>query len=175
MYFRTFLLFFTLCILGTFATSAKVFAEEASLEKLQAAFIFKFTNYIEWPAQDSGTFTIGVYDNPEMFEAIKEAFAGKTVKNQPVAVSALKKLDKGTSFNILLLKNSVAAQSKDLLQLKKSGLLTVSYNPEGIAENVVINFYMSQNNLRFEIDNVKAGENNLKINSRLLNLAKSSK
>lgn len=173
---KTLLCFFTFLLLGSFTTSTTALAEEVSLEKLQAAYIFKFTNYIEWPAQNSNPFIIGVMDDTEMFEALNEAFKGKTIQNQAVTVLPIKKLDKKVIYNILLINNSDASLTKDLSQINSSGLLTVSYSPHGLPEKVVINFYMgNQDHLRFEINNEQAGKNNLKINSRLLNLARSSK
>lgn len=154
-------------------------ANDINLEKLQAAFILKFTNYIEWPARKS-PFAIAVLNNPELYNSMKEVFEGKTINEQVVTLIHLDKLehkrDKNINFNIICIKHINSALAKELSQLGTSGLLTITQDPNGPNEHTVINFYVTdEGKLRFDIDNSKAESHQLKINSRLLNLARNSK
>ena len=154
-----------------------IWAETASLEKLQAAFILKFTNYIEWPYQPKETpFTIAVLKDQAMYDALSESFAGKSIAERVVKVEKVEKFDKDSSYQIIFIKNQGQEGVKRLHNVKSSGLLSISVDPSGIQQDVVVNFYLAdQDKLRFEINNEEANARELKINSRLLNLAKSSK
>lgn len=151
---------------------------DVNLEKLQAHFILKFTSYIEWPSS-SDAFTIGVLSNPELYNTMKEVFEGKKVAGRAVVLEHLDKLDgkhNKKNYSIIHAKQIDVSLVKELNLLNSAGLLTISQDPSGLQGRALINFYVSNDGkLRFEIDNSKAEQHQLKINSRLLNLAKNSK
>lgn len=148
-------------------------ATEVRLEHLQAAFIFKFTNYIEWPSMEDKTFNIAVYNNDEMYEALRATFDGRVVNGKNAVVINLKKFDKGFRCNILYVHEALPISLEHLTQ---KGLLTISHGNKGPQNGILINFYVDhEDKLRFEINSESAVDHSLKINSRLLKVSRPQK
>ncbi len=148
---------------------------EVRVERLEAAFVQKFTHYIEWPARGSDQFTIGVMGGGESLAALREAFEGKSVGPRAVTVKAVSRLEKGEQYDIIHVGDASPAM-KELKNLSPEGLLVISRTSGGMPDGSIINFYVAdQGKLRFQIDGESAAKRGLKINSRLLNLAKEAR
>lgn len=158
------------------ALSVSAYAKEVNPESLQAAYIQKFINYIEWPVSTEEKFTIAVLNNSPMFEALKVTFVNGVVLGKQVQVIHLLKLEKNASYNILHTSKVDQAFIKELSQLKTQGLLVVGQAESGPHDHLQISFFIDPDGkLRFDINQTSALEHGLKINSRLLNLARSLK
>ena len=171
MALTTIILFFW----GMMATPVSAQPKEVELEKLKAVFIYKFTNYIEWP-KTGGDFNVGVVDSPKTYEAMKEVFEGKSIAGRKVTLSSLKKPNKNVPYDILYIQHIDTEVQSELGQLKSSGLLIITQSEKGRHEKAAINFYLdADDKLSFEIDNERAIQHDIKINSRLLNLSRNRK
>ena len=149
---------------------------EVSYETLQAAYIHKFTNYIEWSANKKESFKIGVLNNSDAFLALKEELAGKMIDNRQVVVLDIKKIDKNNEYDILHISKMDESISKQMSDQSLTKTLFISQDPKGLNEHTLINFFMEDSGkLRFDINQNKASQLNIKINSRLLNLARKMK
>lgn len=156
--------------------SASSFAKNVNPESLQAAYIQKFINYIDWPPSVDDKFTIAVLNNPPMHEALTAAFTNGVVLGKQVQIIHIDKIEKKASYNILHISKVDQGLIKELAQLNLQGLLIVSQSESGSSEHVQISFFFDeQKKLRFDINQTSALEHSLKINSRLLNLARSLK
>ncbi len=159
-----------------FAYSASSSAKNVNPESLQAAYIQKFINYIEWPASTEDKFTIGVLNNPAMFEALSEAFANGVVLGKQVQIINIERLDKKAFYHILHTSKVDQGFIKEVGLLKNHGLLVIAHNDSGSSDQVQISFFIDDDGkLRFDINQTSALEHGLKINSRLLNLARTLK
>jgi hypothetical protein len=170
---RTFAL--PLLVLLVAFNTAFASAKEIKLESLKAAFIFKFTNYIDWP-QKSTPFTIAVLNNDEMYAALESIFEGKKVHGRDVVITHVKKIEKTDSYDVLHVKEIDSSLAPTLSHLEKQGLLVITQSEKGMNKKAIINFYLDEEDrLKFEINADQASSSNLKINSRLLNLSKAQK
>ncbi len=164
--------FISWLVLLSFSTNS--FAKDVNPESLQAAYIQKFIHYIEWPAFDGDKFTIAVYQNPAMAEAIGQAFGNSVVLGKQVQVVNIEKVDKKTNYNIIHVQKIDQGLSKEILQLKLHGILIITQSDSGLDNNAQINFFFdNEGKLRFDINQTSSLVHGLKINSRLLNLARS--
>ena len=146
---------------------------DVQLEQLKAAFIYKFALYIEWPKKTE-PFTIAVLKNQELYKSMKDAFEGKSIGERKVIVNHIETIEKSTKFDILHINDISATPGLMLDKLPKSGLLIITHS-KSIHPEAIINFYQDEANLKFEINADRAISNNLKINSRLLNLSRNQK
>lgn len=147
---------------------------DVNLENLKAAFIFKFAHYIEWPTKP-GPFVIVVLNNQKLYESMKLAFDGKTLGDRKFIVSHVEEIDKSIRPDILHLNEITPAAAAALEKISKSGLLVITHS-KSFQDLAIINFYEdSESRLKFEINASAASANDLKINSRLLNLSRSQK
>ena len=82
-----------LCLAGIVLLSTfKVPAQEETDYTIQASIIYRFTKYINWPAnKKSGDFVIGVVGDSPLYDDLKNFMDNKTVDNQKIVVTKLKK------------------------------------------------------------------------------------
>lgn len=167
------ILFIAMALLAVSATS---FAKEVNPESLQAAYIQKFINYIDWPPSPDDKFTIAVLNNQSMYEALTKAFLNGVVLGKQVNVIDIEKIEKNVSYNIIHVSKADQSFLKELKHLNRQGLLVIGHHELGACDGIQICFFFDgEQKLRFDINQTLALENSLKINSRLLNLARSLK
>lgn len=169
------LIFLYLWTLGSNAQNAN--AQAHTVQHVEAAFLYNFAKFVEWPA---GTFadasdpmTIGILGIDHFGEILDNTIEGKTINNRKLMIKRFKQYQIPNSCQILFISSSEKENLVHILDnLRNLSVLTVS-DMEGFAQfGGVINFYVKENKVRFEI-NVDAGRRaNLKISSKLLKLAK---
>lgn len=145
--------------------------------KLKAEFLERFTRFIEWPPDPHGTapgsFVICLYGENPFGDALDDLAANRKIKERPVSVRVIRSLAEVEACQILFLPVSQKdSLEKILLRTTGRPILTVG-DTEGFAERgVAINFYSSDRNVRFEINDAAARRNGLDISSRLRKLAR---
>jgi hypothetical protein len=140
---------------------------------VEAAFIFQFTHFIDWPAK-SGDFKIAVVGDSDLATQLElrtkaKKKADRSIVIQNIAWEAAESVD----CDVMVFTKSSSRRAIDVVKkLKNKSILTVGYS-EGLAsDGVMVNFYMSDATLKFEINSKVASDSGLQINSHLLNLAR---
>lgn len=143
-----------------------VFAQ-TELQRLEAAYIQKIINYVDWPGTGEGEFVISVSGDDELLARLSEAFTGP-VRGKTVRVV---KSTKASSPEVRII--CLSGEKDDIPS--HHGLLVITRHEKSFRDGAVINFVLEGEKLRFDIDNTEAQRRGLKINSRLLNLARNLK
>lgn len=144
--------------------------------EVKAAFLYNFTKFVEWPTEattDSGaTFSLCVLGEDPFGKAF-DSIQGEKIINKKLVINRFKELHDIEKCRILFISESEEKRLTQILKsLKGLHILTVS-DTEGFAQQgVIINFYLEQNKVRFEINVDAARRSGLKISSKLLNLAR---
>ena len=144
--------------------------------EVKAAFIHNFTKFIDWPpgefeSEDSplriGILGTGPIDSPLM--KLNENKAQK----RSLEVSRVSSLNKVSQYHVIFVNPSENRRMRSILRtLKGSGILTIG-DTTGFAEKCgVINFYLKNGKIRFEINIEASRRENLQISSKLLRLAR---
>lgn len=163
-----------------FAMSVIAFASvttpaQSKDQKVKAAFLLNFANYVEWPAttfSDSNTFTIAVVGRDSLNGALESAMDGKSVGGRKVVVKHLRWDQDLTRCQILLVPSGESGNYRKLESLKRSPVLTVG-ETLGFAQSVgIINFITDSSKVGFEINSKRGQTAGLDISSKLLRLAK---
>jgi len=154
-----------------FVLSAR--AEDGLESKLQTAFVYQFTNYIEWPKDTANKdiFYIGVCGHSSLIKPLEELAKSKTVKGVKIIVRTQTLADPIWENHVLIIdeKDSVEAIVK---KVRGYPVLTISKG-EGLSQKgVVVNFFVDDGKLRFEINRKMAEAQKLSISSQLLKLAR---
>ncbi|MBN2348714.1 MAG: YfiR family protein [Bacteroidales bacterium] len=150
------------------------FVSNAQEAKYQAAYIYNFTNFIEWPSEyRQGNFIIGVLDQDKALLSEFNAIAAKrSVKGQTIEIKAFNSVSDISKCHILFVPKS---QSKNLLQVMEKvnrfNTLVVSADNGAINKGAAINFVMADNKLNFEIKSENASKLGLKLAPDLERLA----
>lgn len=189
----------TFILLGVWLATPAMAADTAQDRewKIKAAFLYNFLNFVDlsqekWPENDE-SIIIGVIGNND-FIKILEPINKKQLKGKKFTVKYFKDLSElknpeGTnnirktqaieslkqcyilffcSFDSAPITDSAAI----LKALKGSGVLTVGEQAGFLEDGGVINFIEQKKKVRFEINLAAANENQIRIRSKLLTLAK---
>jgi YfiR/HmsC-like len=171
-YFIQFNFYFFLFLLCPFALG-----DNLELLKIESAFIYKFTNFIEWPhdapANAGDKFTICVVGSSPVQQTLEEIAALKTVNGEKLEIKGFSdgNLPKFCHIALITTKNSETFENI-LKNLKGRKILVISHADGFGVKGSMINFFSEGDRLRFEINRKAVEAEGIKVNSRLLNLAK---
>jgi len=144
--------------------------------QIKAAYLYKFANYVEWPAHAfadaTAPFTIGVIGAGDIADELNKLKPGRVLSDHPVEVRMLKPGDLVRSVQLIFVAGADTPQLRRILeQYKTLPTLIISDIPGGIDAGCVINFVQVDNRIRFEISVGNAERHGLKVSSRLLAVA----
>lgn len=144
--------------------------------KVKAAFLFKFTNYVNWPPnafESADTpLVISVMEAEDVASELSKLAAGRTIGTRAIVVRRLAAGESAAGSHVLF----VGAMdnnhlSKILANARAQSVLTVTELDDALNFGSVINFVVIDDQVRFDISLPAAEHNNLKISSRLLTVA----
>jgi len=183
------LLFITLLVIPCGAQNRSE-SDRSREYKIKAAFLYNFIKFVDWPEERASGQNepiiigiIGKYPFGDAFDPITK----KQVKGRHGQISrfeSLEKLkksgetDKSTieslrKCHLLFICSSEKEHMTDIINyVDKHGVLTVSEMPNMLKSGGMINFVLEENKVGFEVNLAAAKNNNLKIRSQLLRLAK---
>jgi YfiR/HmsC-like len=156
--------------------SLPVNADEVSREyRIKAAFIYNFTKFVLWPQQDS-------YSDSESFKvcilgddrltAAASSIQGKSVHGKVLQIKSITNAGENGPCEIMFLAISNTEQLQQVLDsIKGASILSVGDNSDFVDNGGIIGLFVENNKVKFNINQLAAGDNGLKINSRLLELA----
>jgi len=145
--------------------------------QLKAAFIFHFAQLVDWPADalgpDSRPITLCTTGENSLAGIMESTIDGKQIGSHSLQVRHLQEKENPRGCHLLVIvgrdKRRVAAI---LAGLNGAPILTVGESEDFVQRGGMIGFCLQENKIRFDINLNAAQRANLKINSRLLLLAK---
>ena len=148
--------------------------------QIKAAFLYNFGReaYIRWPAEalgdESDPFVIGILGRDPFGRAISEIAQHKTVKGRRLVVLRFRTMEDYQPCHILFVGRQLAREQQIEAIQRTAGeqLLIVGETPGFAASGGVVNFFLEQNTVRFEINLDAARQRGLVISSRLLGVAR---
>lgn len=138
---------------------------------LKAAFIYKFTKYIDWGNTVSNTFTIAVIGNSPVYTSLRKIARTKTVGHKKIAVLHFNSPDDITPCNIIFISANSYFSLPNVLARIDKGTLTISEEPGFADLGTAFNFILDHDKLKFEANINSINEEGLKVSSQLLKLA----
>jgi YfiR/HmsC-like len=159
-----------------FAISSALAQKKPSEYQVEAAYLYNFGRFVEWPANSTtaqtNSFTICVLGEDPFGQALDATLAGETIGNQRVAARRISSPQMSTDCRILFIGSSEANRlSKILDALDKSAVLTVSDIPEFSRRRGMIQFVLEENRIRFEVNLTATQRAGLTLSSELLKVA----
>jgi len=139
--------------------------------EVKAAFVYNFINFVEWPSDRGDPVrlcVLGELPDAAAFDRLN----GREVRGRRLAVVPLRAVGDVRSCDILFLADHLPHQLPDILaRLQGNPTLTIS-DTEGFARRgVMINLFLEQKRVRFEVNTDAARAAGLGISSKLLRLA----
>lgn len=157
------------------------FAEESDHSsyveyKVKAAFIHNFTQFIDWPSgafeTEDSPIRIGIFGQGPINEPLMNLSGKKTLKRS-LEISVVDNLDNANEHHIIFFNPSEKEHIPSILSsLKNKGVLTIGDMPGFDEQCGVINFYLKDGKVRFEVNVAASRREKLRISSKLLRLAR---
>lgn len=150
---------------------------ETLARQIKAAYIFKFANYIEWPASCFETaqspIVIGVAGADRLASELTRTSQNRLIGKRPVVIKRLTARDPLTGVHILYVGGKANRQLKERFSsLQGQPLLSVTDATHELADTAAIKFVMDNNQLRFDISQAAVERNHLKVMAPLLTVAR---
>jgi hypothetical protein len=171
---RAWLALFLLLLGGGVAPLHAQEVVQASEARVKAAFLFKFGDYVEWPAESfagANDFTIGVLGADDLAGELSTLVAGRNVAGRPVTVRRLRPGEALRGVQVLFVAKPADA-GPALASLSGQPTLVVTDSARGLPPESVINFVRVAERLRFDVSLPAARARGLKVSSRLLVVAR---
>jgi len=165
---------FGLAMLGARAAPAEPISAEY---KVKAVFLFRFTQFVEWPAQafngPKAPLVIGVLGEDPFGSYLDDLAKGEKVDDHPVIVRRFRNLSEIGACNLLFISRSEAAQLTGIIaRLQGMNVLTLGDSDDFSRQGGMVRFAMERGKIRPWIDVKATTAAGLTISSKVLLLAK---
>lgn len=147
---------------------ALLYAQTPLENKIKAAYLYNFTKFVDWPDRQGKTIQICVSGDTQISKVLEELSAKQ---NGSFAVISGSKINPA-ECQILYISGSDRDVDIVLRDTKDQNILTVSDNIHFSNYGGMITLFSENGKIRFEINLPTVQKTNLKISSKLLELAK---
>jgi hypothetical protein len=148
---------------------------EASERSVKAAFVYKFTQYVDWPADaiaDDEPFTIGVLGSGAYVDELLRMTEDRSVSERFIEIRRVDDDDSVEDVQVLFIAGDQRGKLGALLARSRGRpILTVTESEGALSDGSIINFTRMGDRVRFEVSLAAAEASRLKLNSRLLAVA----
>ena len=151
-------------------------AQRPAEYQVKAAYLFGFGRFVEWPADAAvagdGAFVLCVLGEDPFGRLLDQAADGAAMKNQPVSVRRIRRVEDGGGCDTLFVSASEEPRLPRILAaLGSRPVLTVGDSPEFAQRGGMIGFSMEGSRVRFTVNLTAAQEAGLMLQSELLRVA----
>jgi hypothetical protein len=148
-------------------------------ESVKAAFLYKFTGYVEWPpeafADRESPLVIGVVGARAIAAELERAAAGRKIGDRAIRVQRVPRADgRCQDCQMLFIGRDVEPEkaAEFLESARGNPVLVVTDTDAGQPRGSVIHFVVAENRVRFDISREAAEQNRLRLASPLLSVAR---
>lgn len=170
-----FLFLTTVILLSVMPPALPVYPDEME-NKLKAAFIQKFIDFVEWPEssiKSSQNFRIGILGTSSIASYISKGVANKQFQGKSIEVKRLQSMAEIPQCHMIFISASEKDSLYGILSLtRKKAILTIGDTAKFADMGVLINLYRQGDYIRFEINIDEVYDSGLKVSSKLLKLSK---
>lgn len=159
--------------------ASNVYAESQQLPEyeVKAAFIYKFTKFVDWPAQtfadSKEPFSICVLGKDPFGNILDQIFSGKTVNGREPVVKRSDSIEELKGCHILFISASEKKRLTEIIEvIQFPGILTVGDTDQFAQSGGIIGLHEQDKKIRIEINVGAAKRAGLTISSKLLILGK---
>jgi YfiR/HmsC-like len=165
---------FVLGLLLFFALNAH--AAASRMEQIEAAFVYNFTKFIEWPPQSfadvSAPIVIGVLGDSPMVAALEEVVHDRKVNGHSIVVRTIYSVADARSAHVLFVSaTQIPLWTQVQPAMESLPIVTIGESPSFGKNGGTITFVPQDDKVRFEIDMSAAERSGVKISAQLQKLA----
>jgi hypothetical protein len=158
------------------AAGVTVAAQKPAEYQVKAAYLYGFGRFVDWPPDTptaaDGAFVLCVLGEDPFGRLLDQATEGGQLKNQPVAVRRIVRVEDASACDTLFVSASEQSRlPRILLLLAHRPVLTVGDSPEFAKSGGMIGFTMEGSRVRFTVNLAAAQAAGLMPQSELLRVA----
>jgi hypothetical protein len=159
-------------VIAALLVSGSAFAQERPIHEVYSMMVFNFTRYVQWPAEGSNEFVIGVIGNTDMFNTLQAWYGGKPRGAQTFVVKKFNSAADVTDCQVLYIDKSKSGEFDTATAKLKGKSTLVITDKTGLGEKGSgINFKTVENKLKFELNQKAIEASNLKVSGALSSMA----
>lgn len=163
---------FALLVIGTLLTPPSLHAQTMQIDSATANWVEGFADFTRWPNESqSHNITIGVINAPEVATYLKRRAANRTSKPK-LRIVNLNAQDSYETLDIIFVGQGTREQWEEIFRkCLGEGILCIGSQEGFNSSGGCVELVVRKNRLRFYIDTANAKKNDIKLSSKLLELA----
>jgi hypothetical protein len=150
-------------------------AEPVDEYHMKAAAIFNLAKFVEWPEAASGAtaapLELCILGETAILELLEHAVTGNTIDGRKLVIEPVSDPRRAGNCRMLFVSSSARKRWRSFTADAGIGVLTIGESDGFASEGGVVNLRIEGGKLRIEINLEAAGNQKLRISSRLLGLA----
>jgi hypothetical protein len=168
IYITLFFAAITLAATSSFHFPGKTEDEQEYI--LKAAFLYRFTDYVEWADNNTGEyFTIAVLGKSGITSPLVDIAKDKKIKGKKIIIKEYQNINDVDSCQMLFISNKYNGDVGTITsKVGDRPMLIVAEQNDACEKGAHINFLISENKLKFEVNLNAVARAGLKISSQLL-------
>lgn len=141
--------------------------------KFKSLFIYKFAQSIEWPeSYKQGEFIIAVVNDDDLAKNLEIAAKTKSINSQPVVVKRISSPSELSKCHVVYITGKTAGEVEPYsTKAKQYNCLIITEGPGMIDRYAAINFIVSGNLIKYEMNRKLFRDQDLVVSNSLENLA----
>ena len=143
--------------------------------EVKAAFLYKFPAFVEWPAKPAPDvpFVIAVVGAPDVAAELRGITRGQEHDGHRIEVREVADGQAVTGAQVVFVGRAAAARLPSIAKATANlPVLIVGETPNALEQGCLINFVLSEDRVRFDVELDQAEARGLRINARLLAAAR---
>ena len=151
-----------------------VAADSPEAEAVEAAFIYRFAGYVEWPPESVShpEFTIAVLGADKVAQELLRILPQHQIKDSPARVRRIRRMAELGDSQILFIGPQYDDDLQSVIaQVANRPVLVVTAGPHGLEDGSCVNFLFIDRHVRFEVSITAAEHVGLRISAELLSVA----
>lgn len=167
-----------LALLLLLAATATHAAQQAAEYRVKAAFVFNFTQFVEWPAtafaNADAPFVLCIAGSDPFGKTLDDIVSGESVGTHRIVVKRMRDAGEIQACHLLFVSRSLEPDTTEILKRVggMTSLLAVSDIDRFVARGGAIGLVVDDKRIRFEVGLPAAKRQQLKLSSQLLQLGR---
>lgn len=149
-------------------------AAAASESQVKAAFLYRFTNYVQWPTSAPSTenLTIAILGDDAVAAELLTLVQTKKAQGTEIRVQQISSVTTDLRAHVLYVSAGYRGDLQKALQaLAQKPVLTVTDAPNALELGAILNFVTADRRVRFEVSIASAQRAGIQVSSELLSVA----
>jgi hypothetical protein len=156
------------CLVFTSQADDRIMADKTAI---QAAFLYNFALFTDWPVLPDDAFNICVIADDHILDALASV-KNKRVKDRPIFIKRIESSKQARNCQVLFVGASEQPSLKEIAeQISTAPVLVVSEDNSDVLREAIILLSEKQNKISFKINRTEAARRSITFSSKLLNLA----